>query len=569
MDESSSPYTIESVFEYLFGEATMSSSKIIWPPDAFCFAATVLQKSAAYTTLIGDNKPFLEFNHLTETRAAALESIGRAWRDSTAKGKSLPRNVAEWLQDIEEGKKIPLSKLSLKDHKRTVASLTNLMACADEACAGIGLNLAIDSGVDDFARLAELQLFPAEHGSSLCKRIHPSRARVLPKCHTAQSGLTIRSFSHFLALVPSSEVSPLWYNFPTRTTEPSDTGERALNLLLVPWPTSIKPRQFTPTRLRRFATGGERNGYGSFTFRAERSLQASRLRSLVQAAEHAVGKIDGVIFPELALDPKGVDLISNAIVRQNRFLIAGVGEPAKLETSSFRRQQRSKLSPNANNRWACGKNYVRFDVALAGGEFVVGLEQSKHHRWKLDRSQILQYGIGSALQPDAHWWEHINVSSRSLMFFALKPWLTLSVLLCEDLARPDPLGDLVRSVGPNLLVALLMDGPQIPGRWPGRYATTFADDPGCSVLTLTSAGMSKLSQPTQGSPNRSECIALWKDARGVAREVLLPNEADAVVLTIAVQFEEEWTADNRGDRKTAGFPYLAGQHAIKLSSAKL
>lgn len=86
----------------------------------------------------------------------------------------------------------------------------------------------------------------------------------------------------------------------------------------------------------------------------------------------------------------------------------------------------------------------------------------------------------------------------------------MSVVICEDLARPDPVGDLLRAVGPNLVIALLMDGPQIKERWSARYATTLAEDPGFSVLSLTSAGMSKLSRPSSGV-NRSKVIGLWKD----------------------------------------------------------
>ncbi len=149
------------------------------------------------------------------------------------------------------------------------------------------------------------------------------------------------------------------------------------------------------------------------------------------------------------------------------------------------------------------------------------------------------------------------------MLVSLKPWLTVSVLICEDLARPDPLGDLIHSVGPNLLICLLMDGPQISSRWPGRYATTLADDPGSSVLTLTSIGMANLSRPSSGAVAPSRCIALWKDARtGSAKEIALPSGADAVVLSVAVEYCEEWTADGRGDGGNAGHPYLVGQHPI-------
>ena len=45
--------------------------------------------------------------------------------------------------------------------------------------------------------------------------------------------------------------------------------------------------------------------------------------------------------------------------------------------------------------------------------------QSKHHRWKLDGSQIGQYGLGSLLSPERSWWEHINVDNRKLNFVSL------------------------------------------------------------------------------------------------------------------------------------------------------
>jgi hypothetical protein len=66
-----------------------------------------------------------------------------------------------------------------------------------------------------------------------------------------------------------------------------------------------------------------------------------------------------------------------------------------------------------------------------------------------------------------------------------------SVLICADLARQDPAADLIRAVGPNLLIALLMDGPQLSHRWPARYAAVPAEDPGTSVQTLTSLGMAE------------------------------------------------------------------------------
>jgi hypothetical protein len=533
-NDTPSPETIGSLFEFLFESPDMWLLTIAWPPDAFCFAATALQRSSAYTALVGSRKPRLQFKHGQENRAEALEEIGRRWRISAAKDKLPPKVVREWFGKIRSSRDLPLTRLSTR--KQVLAALVNLLAAADEACYGLGISLT-SSDNDEFTKIAEGQLFPTENGSTLCRNIHPSRARVLPKCHTPQTGLTVRSFSHFVALASTTEVRPQWYSFC------DNTSQHAQNLLLVPWPSDLIPKQFRATETQRITDEVDRGGYGLFTFDSLGRAGVGSLRKIVSAAEKTVGRIDGIILPEVALTPKSVQKISKAFVREDRFLIAGVGRSAQLGAS--------------------GENFIRFDVMLPGGEYLAELTQKKHHRWKLERNQIMQYGIGSTLNPQANWWEHIDVTDRTLVLVTLKPWLTACVLICEDLARPDPLGDLIHSVGPNLLICLLMDGPQLSNRWPGRYATTLADDPGSSVLTLTSTGMANLSRPSTGSSASAGCIALWKDARtGSAKEIALPSGADALVLSIAVEYCEEWTADGRGDGGNAGHPYLVGQHPI-------
>lgn len=202
-------------------------------------------------------------------------------------------------------------------------------------------------------------------------------------------------------------------------------------------------------------------------------------------------------------------------------------------------------------------------VLYKNAEFHTRFSQKKHHRWKLTKSQIQQYGIAQNLHPSVNWWEHIRIADRTISFVTLRPWLTVSVLICEDLARPDPMGDILRAVGPNLIIALLSDAPQLVGRWPGRYAGAFADDPGSSVLTLTSAGMSNLSQPQPGRPNKCRTIALWRDPISEPKEIELAASADAVLLNLAVEYHEEWTADGRGDKgNVTGFPVLTAYHPI-------
>ena len=112
-----------------------------------------------------------------------------------------------------------------------------------------------------------------------------------------------------------------------------------------------------------------------------------------------------------------------------------------------------------------------------------------------------------------------------------------------------------------------MDGPQLASRWPARYATVLADDPGSSVLTLTSVGMAELSRPPGAPPSRT--IGLWKDAKsGAARQIDLPSGAEGIVLNLCRQLDQEWSADGRSDGGVAGYPILGGIHPIFLPTEK-
>lgn len=128
-------------------------------------------------------------------------------------------------------------------------------------------------------------------------------------------------------------------------------------------------------------------------------------------------------------------------------------------------------------------------------------------------------------------------------------WLTLCHLICEDLARQEPVSDMIRAVGPNLMIALLLDGPQLAGRWPGRYASVFADEPGTSVLTVTALGMVKRSRPPGRDPSR--VVALWRDQKNGTREIALDLDASALLLTLSAEWTTEYTADGRSDHESA------------------
>jgi hypothetical protein len=112
----------------------------------------------------------------------------------------------------------------------------------------------------------------------------------------------------------------------------------------------------------------------------------------------------------------------------------------------------------------------------------------------------------------------MEIPRRSIDFVQFGQ-ITFCVLICEDLAQSDTLPEVLRRVGPTLIYAPLLDGPQITSRWAARYASVFADDPGSAVLTLTSFGMVERCQPV--GHNVAPVVALWKDPARGTREIRL------------------------------------------------
>jgi hypothetical protein len=503
-----------------------------WPPDVFALTAAALRKSGAYTLRIKEILAVPQIDRIAEEwRRQVADALTRKT------GFTIPDEVAKhWRIVATEGNlKLPLFRLM--DCKGLVPSLIALLGIADEACAGIGLPGSIADGGDDrriFYELGEQFLFPTEFGSTLCRYVHPSAGRVLPKMHTAQSGLTIRSFSHHLAFCETDEVQPAWLSVPGARGDVGNTHH--LNILIAPWPEVVRPEQIVPSP----PASKDGRPYNCFNFKADGPVpgMAPRLLEMAENAKRTVGSLDAVVMPELSLPTYDYRAARSAILRRGLLFISGV--------SGSRHENR-----------------LNIDVPLSTNH-AVHLRQRKHHRWKIDESQVKQYGLGAKLDPAISYWEQIGVEERKLMFVVLRKWLVTTALICEDLARHDPVGELIRGIGPNLVIALLMDGPQLSGRWASRYATGLADDPGCSVLSVTSLGMAELSRPPEVKDPPSRVVALWKDAYcGRPIELAVPHGYHGLVITLAVKYGTESTADLRTDGNKASYPVLTGVHPVK------
>lgn len=542
--------TLRDYLDYLIPGITRTGLPA-WPPDAFGLVAATLHRSGAYSTIFNGSPSDQNWSATIRDTAAAWRD---AWTASLGHHMEFPENISRWWNIVRNAMSsgTPISRVKLDEE--LALTLLRLCVCADESSAGVGIpisnpelpkteairQMALPQAkvrFDQYQFHADKLLLPTSTGSSLCELIHPSKLRVLPKMHTPQSGLTMRAFSHHLALCMPNEVHCEWHNLPV------NTQGFCLNLLLVPWPKSIHPAQFQPAPVRPNPTI-HHGSHEMFTLHGSDFDEScvARLAGILKTASTQVGRIDGVVLPELALKDERHERVKNAVLDNGSFLISGVGSPSTTKH--------------------VGKNCVALDIPIVGLDFQTNIRQGKHHRWKLTKSQILQYGLSTHLNPAASWWEHISIAERRLVFVAMRPWLALSVLVCEDLARPDPAGDILRAVGPNLVVSILMDGPQLTDRWSARYATVLADDPGCSVLCLTSVGMAELSKPRPGGTSRPHVVALWKDPERGLIEIELPPGADAIVLNVSVEYKEEWSIDGRSDGNSTGYPILSGVHYI-------
>ena len=397
---------------------------------------------------------------------------------------------------------------------------------ADEACAGAGL-----ATTSEFQRAARTVL---EQSGSL-SRLPTDRVRVLPKLRPPESGITLRSISHNLAL-DRTEVHTNWLRVPTPTVERRSPPDGRLTLLLVPYPTNVHANDFRP--IRGPLLNMDSRQFGFFEYAPTEPLDIDAIIDLVGSAQQRVGTVDAVVLPEAALDEAVVPTVQERLAAAGvPYLISGV------------RRASSPEEPFATN------------YAYIGGTGWYA-HQHKHHRWCVDPPQVHQYHLGAALDPNHRWWEAIRIQRRSLTFVTTSEpeGLTICPLVYEDLARPDPVSDVIRAVAPTLVVGLLLDGPQLAARWPARYASVLADDPGSSVLTLTSLGMAWRSQPSGFNPSR--VIALWKDPHRGLQQIALADDSRAVALTAHRREIDVVSADGRTSSEPVSELVLSGLEQV-------
>lgn len=520
----------------------------IWPPDLFAVVGTIIDRSGCYTEASPDR------NDLSghQLYLATITALAKAWGLSML---DVPPSVQQlWTTLVSECGTLPLAQVTT--HPVAVEVLLHLFAIADEACAGMGWDSKARTAGREFARYVLINAtdptllgdFPSlpYWPNSLCGMVSPDHVVVLPKSITTSKGCTIRSLSHHLSLLPCRTIlEPEWL-LSSRRADRVDRDE--LRLLLVPFPYAIPKISFKLSFPRTYMAGKayhpaffklwpqwlSRRGKGKID---GKTLADTLIKPLIQRAKLASGGRvpHGVVLPECALTREVAnELVAELADSGIEFLITGILEHDKATGATYNKA----LTYVIVNRY---RALVR--------------EQNKHHRWRVDREQAKSYGL--ALDNDPHngqWWEDIDVTNRKLPFYAMREDMSMVTLICEDLARMEPAMNAIRAIGPNLVVALLMDGPQLGFRWPARYASVLADEPGCAVLSLTCAATVDLSnnQFYKDSGKRSSrTVARWTQAAqgGKNFDIDLERGDQGILLTLKSTPKHQTTLDNRGDNE--------------------
>jgi hypothetical protein len=523
----------------------MTDQLLEWPPDLFALTNVILLQAEAFRVAldpVGGWPPA----RLADW-SGAVDDAARQWgRWVDNRRGAIPDFVrAEW-NIVQEGASLPLERLAAGQEQRLCEALLTLHAIADEACAGLGIALdGSDGGACLYhARGRELL---ARTGSMA--RVSARFMQVLPKVVTPPTGTA--AFSRY-ACVQGPGIAANWHKVPARHRGTDITSEYA-TLLLLPWPMRIRESDFRPLAgsVQRLA----REPFGFFEFVPAEGLDLDLLDRVLVAAREEVNSVDVVVLPESAVSEDDIGRLEELLYRHGvNFVYAGVRQSAK---------DPSRLPAN----WM----HIGFNPRLEKGAPLPGataqqwfhIRQNKHHRWALDKSQVFQYHLGGVLHPDIRWWEAMDAPRLAVEFIEVAE-LTIAGLICQDLAYNDEVAALIRSVGPSVVIAALLDGPQLTSRWASRYASVLADDPGSAVLTLTSFGMVQRSRPH--GHDAAPTVALWKDPSHGVREIPLETGARGVVLTVCMNRATRRSADGRWPADNGTLVYDVAVHQVRAAS---
>ncbi|POC57362.1 hypothetical protein CRN32_06320 [Vibrio vulnificus] len=337
-----------------------------------------------------------------------------------------------------------------------------------------------------------------------------------------QSGLTINNLTQHITFLKPSVKPHLTINKVKRKR----FDKASYNVLFLPWPMEIESDSFSISKHK--SNIETDNYFDFFDYAPTKEISEKKFILTIISALERVGFLDIIVLPECSVSLELLEKLKALL-----FDSFGTRAPALLAGT---------YGPDGEH---C-KNSASLSFIGASDQFDT-IEQNKHHRWFLDGSQLTNYNLANALDPGKKWWENIKVGRRKLVSLHTGDNIRVCPLICEDLARQDPVAQAVRAVGPNLVISLLLDGPQIEKRWPGKYASVLSEDPGSSVLSVTALGMTLRSTGTGFPPSRQ--VALWSESGKKPETLEIKDDGAGIVIELKMKTQTMWSIDGRSKEK--------------------
>jgi hypothetical protein len=481
------------------------------PADIFAVSGVLLQDSGAFAFHgVNTSKSHLNYPKLglSATRVEELEKLGKTWANAP---KQIPKEIRDLWNELESYWEFPLNVRAYKNSARRIKNnqywwraAYELFLVADAACQGIGFT-PFDEAETTIAQEfwdSRIHLISAhrrgrsssdgiknvEIPSTITQMVDPDVICVQPKSLIPTVGAGTRVFSRNLCLLPPRGVVRTQWSVNThRRAASADPG---LNILAIPFPYKMERDEFVVDEVK-----DEANRRAVKVFRLKQTwLLDGPFREFKLTCESlfdqckARDNLHGLVLPELSLNQdRFVEFAEFAKRRipELEFIVSGTS-------------QNCEKQPKSGNYIWIRKFKAAVDGKHSSLDSYFDISQSKHHRWSLDEGQILAYGLhhtkaGGMAIKEPHW-ENFAGRPRELNFLAFRENSAFCGVVCEDLARSEPCHEVIRAVGPNLLFALLLDGPQIEPRWGAKYASIFAADHGCAVMTVSSRALVQRSQ---------------------------------------------------------------------------
>ncbi|MEZ9120575.1 hypothetical protein [Vibrio cyclitrophicus] len=505
------------------GQGLSTFSEVLsWAPNIFVMLYSLIEYTDKYRLVVSPQAHFTwkssnndHVKHLTNEWQSLVD--GQAGRTAAT---ALPLLNVE-LNNVFSKSNLNTCIYELCDRTDFITSVFNLIFSIDELFSD--LNLARDSLGSSLGTCLVVRSIVLGTDYNISDN-DKKYGCVCLKTSVPQTGLTINNLTHNLTVIKPAVMPKMIVN----KVQKKGYDPKAYNVLFLPWPLEIPSSSFTKV----VKPSVDMEGYfGLFDYHPTEDPKLTGFISAIISAIRKVGNIDVIVLPECAVNDKTFDSMKAIL-----FEFFKESAPSLL-SGVYGKDLGRDFSKNAARLAFIGET-KSFD----------DLEQKKHHRWFLDRNQLRTYNLAGALDPGKKWWENIAIDRRNLIALHTSDGVKLCPLICEDLARQEPVAQSVRAIGPNLVISLLLDGPQLKGRWPGKYSAVLSDDPGASVLSVTPLGMSLRSTGAGDPPSRG--VALWSEPGNGSETLYVEDEGIGILLELEVNQEAMWTIDGRKKMKS-------------------